>query len=104
MLMIYILRYLFDEETWKNKKSRIKGKAIIIILFLSLWQSFGEVAIIAFEDRVTLLQQRDEWKTLEKMANRNLDTEIDFKYNYYDYDYENNIFYKYIARKKNVSH
>lgn len=38
--------------------------------------------------------------TMESYANRELDIPLDLKYNYYSYDIQNNIFYKYIAAKK----
>lgn len=37
---------------------------------------------------------------MEAYANRGIDVPLDLKYNYYSYDIQDNIFYKYIAREK----
>ena len=95
-LFIYMVMSI---ELLNNKDILEKYKKAISILFII--GSF--TSIIEFSDVLNNISLKFTVKqdyTLEDNANRNLEIRSDFKYNYYIYDIESNIFYKYLARTK----
>lgn len=99
LLMMYIIDFLFNTE-----KAKIYYKAKIILtllLFMGAFYPLAELITVVSNDIISEKQENFELGyTMESYANRALDVSLDLKYNYYSYDIQNNIFYKYIARRK----
>ncbi len=96
LLMVYILDFLINGD----KKIKLVKSMLILLLLIGNMYPLIELSEVIKTN--TLEQQRkDTWGTLEIKANRQDDSiRDDYKYNYYAYDLENNIFYNYIARRK----
>lgn len=98
LIMFYILDYLFHETN--TLLVRIKKYALIVLMVIGIICPIQEVIYI-LQTNMLGTQVADNLQTLNAVADR-LDNTIrdDYKYNYFSYDIEHNIFYKYIARRK----
>lgn len=101
--LFIIMTLVFEElqKTFTIKKMKFKVFIIIFLLAFGFLDSF----YMEFWQESVLLQNpnvivSNEWETLEKYANRNLNENNDLLYNYYSYDIESNLFYKYLAKTK----
>lgn len=98
LIMFYILNYLFHETN--TQLVRIKKYALIVLLIIGVICPIQEVMYI-LQTNTLGKQTCDVLHTLNVVADRHDDTiRDDYKYNYFSYDIQQNIFYKYIARRK----
>ena len=99
LLMMYIMDFLFNSE---KTKPYYKARRILVVLLLAgAIYPLLELKEVINNDIITEKQEDlSLGYTMESYANRALDISLDLKYNYYSYDIQNNIFYKYIAAKK----
>ena len=99
LLMMYIMDFLFNSE---KTKTYYKARGILVVLLLAgAVYPLLELKEVVNNDVIT--EKQEDYSlgyTMESYANRELDIPLDLKYNYYSYDIQNNIFYKYIAAKK----
>ncbi|MCI9079550.1 MAG: hypothetical protein HFH68_11630 [Lachnospiraceae bacterium] len=100
LLMMYIIDFIFNSEKIK-KHYRTRIGWLIVLLITGMVYPLSELKEVV-EDDIIIKKQEDFnlGYTMETYANRELDVSLDLKYNYYSYDIQSNVFYKYIARKK----
>ena len=99
VLMIYVLSFLKQQYT-NGIDNFLRSKKVAICLVLSLigaYYPFFQLSSHAATEDYSKLGHGNGWASLEAFANRKANVPNDFKYNYYSYDLEDNIFYKYIA-------
>lgn len=107
ILMLLVIKFLNSHvniKNFKNKKSNIKIKIAIFAVFGLLlsggFYPFLELqsSIVDWKNNVPI--KKFKVQSLEDFANRfDRNLSDDVKYNYYSYDVQTSIFYKYIARK-----
>lgn len=91
--MIMSINLLNDKEVEENIKM-----LMIITLIVGSFSS-----ILEFSDTLNSASLKfsvEQKYTLEENANRSLKINNDLKYNYYTYDLDDDVFYKYIALRK----
>ena len=97
ILMVYALLFLkrqYESADFLNSK---KAAVCLVFLLVGAYYPFSQLSSgFAFED-YHKPGHAPNWPSMEIFANRKLKQNDDVKYNYYSYDLENNIFYKYIA-------
>ena len=101
-------------KTFSDKKICKKGKAVLLIVILvatfplcffnKTVSDYKEVRFIEDNDQDydTVVMLRDGFRTygsMKQFANRSSNHESDLKYNYFTYDYEEKLFFKFLARK-----
>ena len=87
--MILAIKMLYDKD-----ENRFKKIVLIIFILIGSYSSMVEIA-----DCFKINTDYSVSVTLENTANRELkDVSNDLKYNYYSYDIDNNLFYKFLAR------
>ena len=91
---LFIYMILIIQELYSTKITHFKKIVLIIFLLIGSYYSMSEMEnCFALNDT--------KWESLEIYANRKSASGTeDLKYNYYSYDIKDNLFYKYIARKK----
>lgn len=109
VLMVMVIKYFNEHFEGKTdiadslltKMSKFLVVILLVIGFIYPIRDF----LLTVDERCVSDLGKDadiDWISLELFANRNLEgVEDDLKYNYYTYDYENDLFYKYLADKKN---
>lgn len=98
VLMIMIIRYLFDEV--HNAAEGFRRGILVALLAIGALYPIMETTQIIKADDFQEKQECDWYYSLSQFANRDReDANDDLKYNYYSYDLENNIFVNYIARE-----
>lgn len=70
--------------------------AIICLMLIGMYYPFGEMSESVRTEDYAALGNSFAWNSLEVLANRNLDEDLDLKYNYYSYDLDKNVFYQYM--------
>lgn len=98
VLLVLIIKFInkfFD--TLKKPCSKL---LLIVTLLIGFYYPSRELFKAVQTDEILYLGNRTEPTTLEVYANRSIDEDADLKYNYFAYDIEDNLFYKYIARRK----
>lgn len=99
LLMMYIMDFIFNSE---KTKQYYKAKGILIVLLMiGATYPLSELQKVVEND--IIFKKQEDFNlgyTMEAYANRGIDVPLDLKYNYYSYDIQDNIFYKYIAREK----
>lgn len=104
ILLLLVIKFLnkikykeFLQISFLSKISYIVLIVTLMIGFIYPWREF--IDSVKSDDLFSL---GDEFEsiTLEEQANRFLEISPDLKYNYFSYDIENNLFYKYMARKQ----
>lgn len=98
LIMYFLLDYLFHEKG--NALIRLRKYILLLLLIIGIIGPLQELVYV-INTNTSSPQVADNLKSLQTVANR-YDSNIrdDYKYNYFSYDIENNIFYKYIARRK----
>lgn len=97
-LMIYVIQFLFDRQ--ESEWIGIKKGIVIMCLLIGAWYPFCELKenIMAKQPGI---MGTCAYESLDDFSSRtNQELSDDLKYNYYTYDLDDKIFYKYIARKK----
>jgi len=103
-IMLMLIDYLnhFDYSHIQEMKISKRLGLLIIIVFIAVGMHypFKEISWVAYSEAGNYLHWGTDpkWGTLEQFANRKLDIYEDIQYNYYVYDLEDNLFYKYVAR------
>lgn len=91
--------FIFNSE---KTKQYYKAKGILIVLLMiGATYPLSELQKVVEND--IIFKKQEDFNlgyTMEAYANRGIDVPLDLKYNYYSYDIQDNIFYKYIAREK----
>lgn len=103
IVMFYVMQYMNTYISVKRLPT-IKYVSIVILLALlfcgSVYPLRELLEVVRYEDYSTIPDLKDfSYGTMENYANRYEGYPIDLANNYYSYDLENNIFYKYAARK-----
>lgn len=110
VLMLLVIKYINEHFANLESEGRDRlfvkaGKIVIVaLLLIGFFYPFREISISAEGNYDSDLGAGTDidWISLELFANRNLEgVEDDLKYNYYTYDYDEDLFYKYLADKKN---
>ncbi len=99
VLMIYLL-LLIKEQCNKGLDALLTSRKValcLILILIGAYYPFSEFSSCVRSEDYSKLGHGNEWASLEAFANRKANVPNDFKYNYYSYDLEDNIFYKYIA-------
>lgn len=73
--------------------------ALIVLLGIGSFYTLQDFYTVVRTDQIRELADENNYGGLEQFANRFSDNPVDLVYNYYSYDIENNIFYRYIARR-----
>lgn len=99
IVMIYVLLFLKDQYLNGNDSFLNSKKVAICLVFLLVGSCYP---FAHFSSRVTSedyhsLGRGNDWASLECFANRASAQRDDMKFNYYSYDLDSNLFYKYIA-------
>lgn len=97
-IMIYVLDYIMNQK--QSEKYMIARIVLIFCLCIGAIYPVHDIIEVAKMDILEEKQNNVSIGTLQAYANRNLEVEVDLKYNYYSYDITNNLFYKYVARIK----
>ena len=108
ILMIYVLEFAgkYFPQSCEQREEAGRGSGTVtnlfemMILFLVLvgmYYPFHELSEIAAADVHGKLGREGKWESMEKFADREREEALDLKYNYYAYDIEDNLFYRYIA-------
>lgn len=104
VLMVYILEYansyLQGDSLNLPVTRKIAEMVVMMLLFSGMYYPFQEMSSSVQMEDFERLGIETDWDSLETYANRNLEVDDDIKYNYYSYDIEENIFYKFVARTK----
>ena len=106
VLMILILRFINkymaggDNTAADSVFLRVSKLIVIVFIITGLFYPFLEFSDVVRDNDSSELGSGYEWATLEEYADRDLSENDDLKYNYYAYDIESNLFYKFVARKK----
>ncbi len=100
LFIILILVIKFISKFFGTSKKVFSKLLLIVILLIGFNYPKQELFDAIEADELLYLGYRTSPTTLEAYANRSLDINNDLKYNYYAYDIEDNLFYKYIARRK----
>lgn len=106
ILMVYVSSSII--QSFNNFNLNLKNKLIsislIILVLIGMYQSFvvDFYSCNVVKEDYTKLGEYASWGTLENDANRDVKDEMSYSvvYNYFAYDIDDNIFYKYIARNK----
>lgn len=98
VLMILIIKYFNDNLFIEKNKSICAFATFLLIMIGAIYPSLQLIASIKLE-KFSEIGNILKLDTLEVYANRGANVDVDLKYNYYAYDIENNLFYKYLARK-----
>lgn len=99
VLMIYLL-LLIKEHCNKGLDALLTSRKValcLILILIGAYYPFSEFSSCVRSEDYSKLGHGNGWASLEAFANRKANVPNDFKYNYYSYDLEDNIFYKYIA-------
>jgi len=106
-IVVFLNTYLTKDFIKKNKLYFLKQTSVIMVCLLLLiggyypWLEFKDSIM---SENIFTLGKEITFGTMETCANRSLEDKaknnFDLIYNYYSYDIESNLFYKYIARKK----
>ena len=102
VLMIYVLLFIKMQYT-KGIDDFLKSKKVAIclaFLLIGAYYPFLQLTTSAASEDYQKLGRGNGWASLEIFANRKSNISNDLKFNYYSYDLDNNIFYKYIASHK----
>ena len=110
VLMVYVLEFIgkymvqgSGERVSPNIASRIftsVSEVIVVVLVLvGMYYSFLEFSQSVTDEKYGELGKKTEWETMEVYANRSKKVSNDCKYNYFAYDIDDNLFYKYIMDK-----
>ena len=99
-LMIWVIQTLNKNENTKSHGLRVGIIAFCIII--GTWYPVLEISeavklFVSGEKRCTV---EDYYGSLEVYADRNSTEQEDLVYNYFTYDLEDKLFYKYLVRKK----
>lgn len=100
ILMIDIIHF-FDNNISGNAKyvsEKISLISAILLLLLGMYYSFHGLSDAVEGEYYDRIGRQTTWNSLEEFANRTLDVDIDFKYNYFSYDIDDNFFLKYIGK------
>jgi len=99
VLMVYVLLFLKQQFDSSKADFLNSGKVAVCLVFLSVgaYYPFHEFSACVDSEDYHRLGRVTPWPSLEVYANRKLKESDDVKYNYYSYDLDSNIFYKYIA-------
>lgn len=103
VLMIYILAFLNEQMKGGSDNFLDSKKVAICLIFLVIgaYYPFSQLSsCIASKDYQVELGNGNGWSSMEPFANRKLDISNDVKFNYYSYELDKNIFYKYLASNK----
>lgn len=108
ILFYYVIRFLnfhidaglFKENVRGRQRRQIAVFSLLILLCVGLTYPHWEFVDSIMTDNILELGEDLNFGTMEGFASRTLPEEItpDFRYNYYSYDIESNLFYKYAAR------
>lgn len=102
LLMMYIMDFIFNSE--KTKQYYKSKGVLIVLLIIGVNYPLSELKEVVENDIISKKQEDFSLGyTMESYANRGINVPMDLKYNYYSYDIQDNIFYKYIAREKLTS-
>ena len=103
MNKIFFCDYYFLKRQINSKKARIKSKiytiALLVILVIGSISSIAEFYISLGNMSLEFIVGKTKY-TLEEYANRNLNIPDDEKYNYYTYDLDSSIFYKFLVKEQ----
>lgn len=72
---------------------------VVVFVLVGMYYSFLEFSQSVTDEKYGELGQKTEWETMEVYANRSIKASNDCKYNYFAYDIDDNLFYKYIMNK-----
>ena len=98
-LMYFLLQYLLTYRWGELKTSNIKCFFTFLLLFVSFMIPFQNLRKQIQTDEIGSLAEDKGCGTLENWSNRADSTiRIDLRYNYFTYDVESSVFYKYMAR------
>ena len=86
-------------KTLINEKSKIYTIALLVILVIGSISSIAEFYISLGNMSLEFIVGKTKY-TLEEYANRNLNIPDDEKYNYYTYDLDSSIFYKFLVKEQ----
>lgn len=102
ILMLFVIRFFNDaiEKQDMNRLCSATSMAVIVLVLIGLFYSFGEFHGIVASENYYQLGENPPWDSMEAFADRNIRGVDSLKYNYYAYDLNENYFYRYIARKK----
>lgn len=109
ILMFYVIQFLnkylkvkiFDDVSGGTLKIKLSVLGLLVLMFFGSIYPTLEFYNSIITNNILRLGNTISYGTLEKFANRTADTVNEaLTYNYYSYDIENNLFYKYIARIK----
>lgn len=90
-------------KVFESGQEKCEWRTIILIITLCIGMVYPieELSEVIKSDNLLAQDSAMEWPTLEIYASRyNEEVPVDVRYNYYTYDYEDSIFYKYVARTK----
>lgn len=110
LLMFFIVSFLHEyaKEEWQRiqngngAKYSISIFVLVILLFIGSIHPMQELFDSIITDNFMTLGEEKNFGTMEVFANRSLDAGEDVKFNYYSYDIDTNLFYNYVARKKDA--
>lgn len=101
VLMCLVIRFLNNYMSWsllKDISVPIFVKMLpFVVCVLLLMGSYYPWKLIKWS---TCSGDNAAWETMEIFANRHLGNGADVTFNYYSYDIDSNLFYKFFARKK----
>lgn len=99
LLMVYILRYMFDER--RNHAESFRMGILVSALCIGALYPIMETTQIVKADEIGEKQEYDWYHSMSQFASRYRDDIMDdLKYNYYSYDLEQNVFVNFIAKQK----
>lgn len=105
VLMIFVVDYLNHvlglSFRYMKLSSRICTMVLVVTMLIGFIHPTQELYDLMINDNWKDIAGECTFGTLEFCANRdNVDLPMDLRYNYYSYDIEDQLFYKYIARSK----
>ena len=108
MLMIYALEFISKhmlpgsaQNAKENAVSRgftsVSGIIAAVFILVGMYYSFHECSQRVKDETYGKLGSETKWTSLEEFANRSGKANNDYKYNYFAYDIDENLFYRYLA-------
>ncbi len=77
----------------------ISQTAILLLVLVGMYYSFYELSFVVSDEDYHALGNDIQWDTMEHFANRGLKIREELRYNYFAYDIDDNVFYRYLADK-----
>ena len=105
VLMLFSLSYLFEHIQDQAAKLTVRRKLAVTLLcavmLFGMYYPFREFSSSVQSEDYHALGAWHNWEGLEQFADRSrVDITADIRYNYFAYDIDDNLFYKYLARVK----